>query len=266
MVYKDQFVATVKCGGRILRERDGKVVLPFGAEYSILLRNLSTRKASIKVSIDGKDVLDGKSLIVESNASMDLERFIDDSLDSGNRFKFIRKTQEIVDHRGHRIDDGIIIVEFAFEQTIRNVITTTEHHHYDHYHDHCHHYDRWSWYPYYQTYWYGPLQSTGVQYASNSENEIRCCSAQLNALSAPLPDEGITVKGSESQQHFHQGWIGQLDPSEVIIIRLVGEDTKGIPISEPITVKDKFTCSSCGRASDSTVQFCGNCGTALMNF
>ena len=59
MTYKDQFVVEVKTDGQILRVRDGAVYLPYGCEYSILLKNLNSKKASVKISIDGEDVLDG---------------------------------------------------------------------------------------------------------------------------------------------------------------------------------------------------------------
>jgi len=59
MVYSKKFVAVIKCNGKILREtsKDNDVILPFGAEYSILLKNLDHRRAVAEVSIDGVDVL-----------------------------------------------------------------------------------------------------------------------------------------------------------------------------------------------------------------
>ncbi len=258
MAYRDKMVVAVKVGGKILRENDGRVTIPFGSEFSILLKNLESRKASVKVSIDGKDVLSGRSLLIDLNSSMELERFVD-SLDRGNRFKFIQKTQEIVDHRGDRIDDGIIRVEFAFEQVVRHVVTTEEHHHYYHHHYH----DYWPRYhpgrPYcgpYGTYTSGHGQGTSYKGLSNN--------ITYNAMASNInPDEGITVKGSESIQRFQQGYIGTLDPSEVIIIRLCGEKLTGVKVDVPIFVKDKLECGTCGRKTESISNFCGNCGTAL---
>ena len=89
MVYREKFVAVVKCDGRILREINNVVTLPFGSEYSILFKNLEGRKASVNVSIDGQDVLYNKSLIIEPNEKeFELKRFIK-NLDQGNKFKFI---------------------------------------------------------------------------------------------------------------------------------------------------------------------------------
>lgn len=41
MVYSNQLVAAVKCKGKIMREKKGNIFLPFGSEYSILIKNLT---------------------------------------------------------------------------------------------------------------------------------------------------------------------------------------------------------------------------------
>ena len=83
-------------------------------------------------------------------------------------------------------------------------------------------------------------------------------------IGQPLADEGITVKGSEISQNFRYGSIGELDPSEVIVIRMKGiDDTSSAPVQAPLTVQSKLTCSSCGRVSKSSFKYCPNCGTYL---
>ena len=76
MTYKDNFVVEVKCNGKIMRVRDGAVHLPYGSEYTLLLKNLNSRKASIKIHIDGQDVLDYSSLILQPNSTTELEGFL----------------------------------------------------------------------------------------------------------------------------------------------------------------------------------------------
>jgi hypothetical protein len=115
MTYKKGFVAAIKTQKKILREKDGVVYLPFGSEYSILLKNLESRKVKVKIKIDGEDVIKN-GLVLRPEETIDLERFVKDNLSEGNRFKFVQKTEEIVKHRGDRIDDGIIRIEFAFEK------------------------------------------------------------------------------------------------------------------------------------------------------
>ena len=132
MTYADKFVAEVKQGGKILRVKDGAVFLPFGSEYSILLKNLNSKRASVKVSIDGEDVLDNHSLVLDVNASTELQGFLRGNV-ARNRFRFINKTKEISEHRGDRADDGLIRIEFAFEKPkeqpwITNTIKEVHHH------------------------------------------------------------------------------------------------------------------------------------------
>ena len=44
MVYNEKLVASVKCNGKVLREDKDTVYLPFGSEYSILLKNMNITK------------------------------------------------------------------------------------------------------------------------------------------------------------------------------------------------------------------------------
>lgn len=264
-MYKDRFVVAVKVGGSILREKNGVVYLPFGSEYSLLLKNLESRKSSIKISIDGQDVMNGHSILLAPNSSIDLERFVE-SMDRGNRFKFIQKTKEIVDHRGDRVDDGIVRVEFAFEQVTKHVNVIE---HMDHCHHHHHHHDYYPYRPYwpYSPYWVWTSTLGDIPHITYSSCETKgMSSGNVTCFvnqSSPLPDEGITVRGSESRQCFHEGYIGVLDPSEVIIIRLRGEGSVGVNVEKPLTVNERVKCSSCGRALLFGANFCEKCGTAI---
>jgi hypothetical protein len=288
MVFLHDFVCVVKVNGKVLREQDGGrvVYLPFMSEYSLLLKNLNSRRAVVKVSIDGQDVLNGNQLIVEPNSSIELERFIADDLCRGKRFRFIQKTKEIVDHRGDRPDDGIVRVEYQFEApppVIKHVEEVHHHHHHN-------------WPPYTTPIWPKPYWSPygGIVYGSNAVRGMGgggtcsasgnlkanltgsqanyCVSALDNAVGAcydalqeavPAQDEGITVQGSESNQRFQQGYIGQLESaSHVITIQLRGgKGARAVP--RAVTVQTKLTCPTCGRSSASTAKFCANCGTAL---
>ena len=135
MVYRDKFVAVVKCNGQVLRERGEDVNLPFGSEYSLLLKNLESRRVSVDIQIDGKDVLNGSSLIILPNEEFELKGFLE-GMSVRNRFKFIKKTKQIQDYRGDRIDDGIIRIEYAFEKRKPERKTIIHEHHY-----HERHYD-----------------------------------------------------------------------------------------------------------------------------
>ena len=274
MTYKENFVAEVKCNGKILRVRDGAVRLPFGSEYSILLKNLNSRRASVKIHIDGQDVLDYSSLILDPNSSTELKGFLRGNTAS-NRFKFIEKTEKIQDHRGDKIDDGLIRIEFAFEKktVLKREILTEEHHH------HHHHYD-WNYRGFFtgnshQVYGSStgdkssddPLFSSNVNSVASSNLKSSPTttieSMGIQPRSVPVSDQGITVKGSECNQEFMYGSIGVLEPAEVIVIQLKGATDDGSLIAKPLTVKTKLQCSSCGKKSKSTFKFCPECGTFL---
>jgi len=266
MVYKNSFVVVVKCNGQILRERDNVVILPFGSHYSLQLKNLESRKANIKVSVDGQDVLNGSSLIMEPNSNFELLGFLEGMV-VRNKFKFIQKTKEIQEHRGDRIDDGIIRVEFAFEKQviIRSIIH--DHHYYPPVIHHHHPY----WGPHWGFHWVGDSHSLTNDGTIGSSSDLRCYNASVNSFnesksfaSEPIVDEGITVKGEETRQDFVYGHIGELESSQVITVMLRGTKSNNITaVSEPVTVKTKLTCPTCGKRSSSSSKFCSNCGTFL---
>lgn len=275
MTYADKFVVEVKQGGKILRVKDGAVYLPFGSEYSILLKNLNSKRASVKISIDGEDVLDNNILVLDANSSTELQGFMKGNV-ARNRFRFINKTKEISDHRGDRADDGLLRVEFAFEKPqpqpwITNVIKEV-HHHYDPPIRIKHYGSNVDW-----TYLNNDSSGRGMGpqsvYTNSVVGETKCSSDMSNVTmdslgvenisEIPNTDEGITVKGSEVSQHFNYTSIGELEESTVIVIALKGLTQTGQNISQPVSVQDKLTCSSCGTKSKSSFKFCPNCGTFL---
>ena len=280
MTYKDHFVVEVKSNGKILRVKDDAVFLPFGSEYTLLLKNLHSRRASVNVSIDGDDVLDNHSLILDANSSTELEGFLRGNV-ARNRFRFINKTKEISEHRGDKADDGLIRIEFAFEKPqIQPMIEKTikeVHHHYD---------------PPVKFSYYGtnadwiytdnkssagktPHDGESVMYTNCGSPPVSRSITDLssnvtmdslgvqNISEIPNVDEGITVKGSEVHQQFNYTSIGELEESNVIVISLKGLKDSGTPVAQPVTTKDKLTCSSCGTKSKSSFKFCPNCGTFL---
>jgi hypothetical protein len=277
MTYKNSLVVEVKYNGKILRVRDDTVTLPFGSEYSLLLKNLNTKRACVKISIDGQDVLDSTSLVLSPNETTELQGFLRNNI-ATNKFKFIQKTKEIQEHRGDNLDDGLIRVEFAFEEPViqRNIIKDYDWPHrrdiiWEHHHHHYYSPFRYDYYNNPSIYYCSNLgANTGDSVKATSENvsyNANLVSNQVQNLPvenfAPNQDEGITVKGSEINQQFNYTSIGTLSQAEVIIIKLRGENIKGEPVQTPITVSTKLTCKTCGRTSSSSSKFCSNCGTFL---
>jgi hypothetical protein len=127
---KNRLVVAIKHNGKILRENKDLVLLPFGSEFSVLVKNLNSRRAKFTLHIDGTDVLDGQEIIVNGNAEVEMKRFIrNGNMNEGNAFKFIERTAQIEDGpRGIKVDDGVIRVEYWFEKEKPEVRTTIHHH------------------------------------------------------------------------------------------------------------------------------------------
>jgi hypothetical protein len=241
MMYSNNFVVVIKHKGKVLREsNDGVVRLPFGSDYSVLLKNKDSRKAVANVEIDGKDVATG--IIVPGNESVELEGIIED-MTVNNKFRFIQKTKEISDYRGDRPDDGLVRVEYRFEQyeyepiNIQPLINIKTK--------------------------YRPETDVSWIYSDNAtmNDTIYYCSAYNNCYTTS--DEGITVPGAETKQNFVYGHTKSLESqSHVIILHLRGR-VKKRKVKKPITVKTRLTCNTCGRKSKSYAKFCNNCGTYL---
>lgn len=118
-MYSNKLAVAVKASGKVLREfNKDTVYVPFGAEYTILIKNLNSVRAQVKVSIDGTDATEGTWLVVPANGEIELERFIKSgNLNKGNRFKFIERTSKIESGpRGIKVEDGLVRIEYQFEK------------------------------------------------------------------------------------------------------------------------------------------------------
>ena len=288
MMYNQKFVVAVKSGGRILREVKDAVYITFGSEYSIVLKNLNSMRAIVNVEVDGTNITPS-GIIVNANEEVELQRSLaNGNLEKGNALKFIERTKSIEDGpRGIKMDDGLIRVSFNFEKVVHTVTTTTNHIHHD-----VHHYPyRWPYYhrdccgsPVYggllggQTNVYTSNMSDKTMIgAVNCANTISAQGMTFNATSAsagPLrglgpdvksfSDTGITVPGSESDQKFKMVSSFPTEAEQhVMVLRLLGEDPRGVEVTVPVTVKAKPKCVTCGRNNKAHSKFCVACGTAL---
>lgn len=272
MMYNSKLVASIKANGKVLREFKDTVYIPFGSEYSILLKNLNTVRALINIYIDGDNIVPG-GLVLNAGQEIDLQRAIrNGNLTEGNKFKFIERTGKIEDHRGVKLEDGLIRVEFQFEKVykrqdgfqINNTI----------------------WQPSsMDSYYGGVMRSTTKSAPSYMEGTAACSdmsyaatsmavgSATLSVSSAsvqsfnaaPQTETGITVAGSKSEQKFNTVSSFTCEPEKHnIILKLLGETEDNKAIREPITVKAKPKCTTCGKQNKATAKFCSECGTALV--
>ena len=277
-MYNNKLVASIRANGKILREFKDTVYIPFGSEYSILLKNLNTVRALINIYIDGDNIVPG-GLVLNAGQEIDLQRAIrNGNLTEGNKFKFIERTSNIEDHRGVKLEDGLIRVEFQFEKVFKrqdgwqlnNTLTWTAPQ------------------PYYGDPTSTVLRSSGVVHDSYQHAGVACADysisscinnmqvgATLSASSAtmqsfnaaPQNETGITVAGSKSEQKFTTVSNFTCEPEKHnIILKLLGETEDNKAIREPITVKKKPKCVTCGKQNKATAKFCSECGTALEIF
>lgn len=242
-MFNNKLVASLKANGKILREFKDTVYIPFGSEYSFLIKNLNISRAVVNIFIDGDDVVEG-GLVLNAGQSVDLERYVRaNNLTSGNKFKFIERTSKIEDHRGVKLEDGLIRIEFQFEA------------------------------PLYQ---YTALRGGSLPFRNETYSLLgsavaqNCSQSQISASASaavPVNDIGITVPGSKSDQAFTSTYLGQLDPEKhSIVFRLLGETEDNKVVTRPVTVNTKPRCVTCDTRNNSTAKFCSNCGTSLVLF
>lgn len=254
MMYNSKLVASIKANGKVLREFKDTVYIPFGSEYSILLKNLNTVRALVNIYIDGDNIVPG-GLVLNAGQEIDLERAIrNNNLTEGNKFKFIERTSKIEDHRGIKLEDGLIRVEYQFEKVYRRQDGL----HYEH--------SMWS-INNAQPQWTGHAGSAcsdRISYsASASTTSVN--TVTRSAIATPQTETGITVAGSKSEQKFSTVNSFTCEPEKHnIIFKLLGETAENKTVREPITVKAKPKCTTCGKQNKATAKFCSDCGTALV--
>lgn len=246
-MYNEKMAAAIKVNTRVLREFKDVVYLPFSAEYAVYLKNLNTVRATVRIFIDGKDMLDGKSVIVDPGKELTVERSIKNgNLTEGNKFKFIERTATIEKHKGIGIEDGIVRIEYQYEKVPPKSIPTPR-------------ISPWpQQYPFYEQY------GSGATYATTTLGSVASKGITRGIQGSSLNDVGITVPGSHSTQQFTQGsYFPVEDTKHNIIFKLLGETADNKQVNEPVTVKYKPECETCGRVNKITSKFCSECGTSL---
>jgi len=298
MMYQSKLVASLKANGKILREFKDTVYIPFGSEYSFLIKNLNTTRAVVNIFIDGENVVEG-GLVVNAGQEVDLERYVTASnLKAGNKFKFIERTANIEEHRGVKLEDGLVRIEFQYEKHplqdwftlnrgINNHSTFRDNTIYSKSSEYAGVTDKFT------------VTASGATYSSNStvsqmnvngmmrgvdysKGEAMKASAtaaidkvapqsiaDLHDGSATMDwnDVGITVPGSRSDQKFTTVTMGVMETEKhSIVLKLLGETPDNKPVTKPVTVKAKQKCDTCGKVNKAHSKFCVECGTALEIF
>ena len=292
-MYQSKLVASLKANGKILREFKDTVYIPFGSEYSFLLKNLHTQRAVVNIFIDGADVVEG-GVVLDPGREVDLERYIKNgNLTEGNRFKFIERTAAIENGpRGVKLEDGLIRIEFQYEQPrpVLNLNTVFGNNSTLQYppgvrsSEYRGVTDKYTT----NTSWMSASGAVsqmnvggalrGVDY-SQGESVKATAAAAINqvapdaveyhsgAATMDWNDVGITVPGSKSTQKFTHVTMGVMETEKhSMVIKLLGETPDNKPVLKPVTVERKPKCVTCGKQNKAHAKFCVECGTALEIF
>lgn len=269
MMYNQKMVASIKVKGKILREFKDTVYIPFGSEYSILLKNLNTVRCIVNVFIDGDNIIPG-GLVLGAGQECDLERSIKNgNLSEGNRLKFIERTSAVENGpRGVKLEDGLVRVEYQFEKVyLRQDGIQWDKTFYN---------NPTPWPNDFQNKFYTNAVSTGVLRSMNTTiGGIQCSTATAQsepqlmnvATAQAMNDVGITVPGSKSDQKFATAsWFATETEKHNIVLKLLGETVDNKPVLTPVTVKSKPKCVTCGKVNKAHAKFCSECGTSLEIF
>jgi len=258
-MYSNGHVVAVQVNGKTVNDSNGKVLLPFGVEYSLMLKNRNDRKAVVRVYIDGDEVTKTGKLILEANSSLNLERYIDD-MDKGAKFKFVPLGHKDVDDKGNS-EKGWVEVRFQLVKPPQMPVIIHE----DHiYHEHHHHnywdYPHWK-YPYYTNnpIWYSANSGDCVGTLNNGGMNLTTvnCNSNVTFSSNFSQESGATIKGNNSNQKFSYSYVGELESQETVIrFQLVGTSDKDVA-----SQYTKTHCNQCGKRYEKNDIFCSKCGT-----
>lgn len=249
-MYSNKFVLSVIHDGHPVREFGTagikRIALPFDSEYKVRLKNKNSRSCTAKVLIDGKEVSKLGDFIVHAGGTVDLERFVESSLEHGKRFKFVPADHPDVDDPTSS-DNGIIKVEFRLARKENGVKISV-----------------WPpdpkpWVIYDTPDWYRtPIYGNGSTFVSSEVSVSYCSSNMSSGLRAGNVEDGATIEGGKSNQSFVYSSLDVDDSPTILELKIVGiKDTK-----EADRLLHKY-CSSCGSKVKRTAKYCVECGKKL---
>jgi hypothetical protein len=289
-MYKDKFVLSVLHNGSPVKETGSRynrqVAIPFGSEYKLRLKNKNDRSCAVRLFIDGAPVSNFGDFVVSAGGTVDLERFVTDSMSRGKRFRFVTLDHSSVDDPT-RSENGIIRAEFRLAKQ-PNGINITPH-------------DDWRWFKlpkhpgdggdwsYYEhgdgssdtnwsfTYnsstdvpnnspqWSNSSGSRGKSKSKGLRKRSAMYSASMNsvvgACAAPMAatEAGATIQGGRSNQSFGYTQLVVEERATILQLKMVGihQSDRTRTIS-----RGKF-CTQCGHKVRHQDRYCGGCGRRI---
>ena len=268
-MYRDKFVLSVIHDGHPVKETGRKwvreVAIPFDNEYKIRLKNKNDRSCTARVFIDDKRVSQLGDVIVTAGGTIDLERYIDRSLEKGKKFKFVPLDHQDVDDPTSS-SNGVIKVEFRKAKQQNGIKIDYNWQDFDWVippHKEDNNGPQW-------TYSGGDVDGTAgsmgdvvndtaMYSSSNMSSKTKCSDRGADKVRA-CAAAGATVEGSKSNQQFTYSNLEVEDHAVTLKLKIVGiEKRENRPWREVRSSKDRY-CSQCGSRIKRVDKYCSECG------
>ena len=260
-MYRDKFVLSVIHDGHPVKETGCKwareVAIPFDSEYKIRLKNKNDRSCTARVLIDGKRVSQLGDVIVTAGGTIDLERYIDRSLDKGKKFKFVTLDHQDVDDPTSS-SNGIIEVEFRKAKQANGIKLDYRPSDFVWRMPYKEDNDGPQW-----TYGGGDADGTAGDMGSDTvmysaSNGVRSFSKGgmfTPESSRSFVSAGATVEGSKSNQQFSYSNLEVEEHAVTLKLKIVGIGKSDIALDNVY----KY-CSKCGSKVKRIDKYCSECG------
>lgn len=252
-MYNQKFVLSIIHDGRPVKESGSgsnrQVAIPFGSEYKIRLKNKNDRDCTARVLVDGVPVSNFGDIIVSAGGTVDLERFITNSMSSGKRFKFVELDNPNVDDPT-KSENGVVRVEFRLYIPPFNNFK---------YHEN----NDGMWYIGDASYLDFSSGSNGVRTFKNGgvindpRDTVKYCSTNISST-----QPGATIEGRKSNQSFSHIWLDVESTKTIIQLKIVGIKHS---FNNEVTANSTKTsyCTKCGYKIKDSDRYCGGCGRKL---
>lgn len=273
-MYRDKFILSVIHDGHPVKETghrgNKEVVVPFNNEYKIRLKNKNDRSCTARVFIDDKRVSQLGDFILHAGGTMDLERFVDRSLQMGKKFKFVTLDHSDVDDPTSS-ENGIIRVEFRLATQKNGIVISPGPFVWPPK-------SKWptgpdnSWY-YEKTDWTFKDGSSGgdpgnatVYYSHTlgDDNTVKCSGKATKSVTNSschvvdsFVEKGATVEGGSSNQSFTYSDLDVETHATILKLKIVGIKKESMRSST-----HKY-CSNCGYKIKRRAKYCSECGRRM---
>ena len=275
-MYRDKFILSVIHDGHPVKEVGNwgskEVAIPFDSEYKLRLKNKNDKSCTARVFIDDKRVSQLGDFILHAGRTIDLERFVDRSLQNGNRFKFVTLDHSDVDDPTSS-ENGIIRVEFRLAKEKNGIVISQEpfvwppKSKWPTGPDNTWYYEKTDWTfvdgsgggdPGNATVYYSQTIGDGVDSVKCSGQATKSFTKSASHfVSDSFVEKGATVEGGSSNQSFTYSNLDVETNATVLKLKMVGIKKESMR-----SLTHKY-CSNCGHKLKRRDKYCSECGRRM---